>query len=110
MKNGLDFRLSGRKRGIRQFDWLNFRFLGSGGLPYYITEKEAVSSGSDRSRKNDIYFVSVGKSDRRGAGRKDFLPDGKNNYKNCCGTGVSDTGRTRSADESDYAYCERKDM
>ena len=27
MKNGLDFRLSGRKRGIRQFDWLNFRFL-----------------------------------------------------------------------------------
>ena len=25
-------------------------------------------------------------------------------------TGVSDTGRTRSADESDYAYCERKDM
>ena len=46
----------------------------------------------------------------RGAGRKDFLPDGKNNYKNCCGTGVSDTGRTRSADESDYAYCERKDM
>ena len=79
MKNGLDFRLSGRKRGIRQFDWLNFRFLTGKGkerwqrrLPYYITEKEAVSSGSDRSRKNDIYFVSVGKSDRRGAGRKDF--------------------------------------
>lgn len=72
------------------------REVAAAGLPYYITEKEAVSSGSDRSRKNDIYFVSVGKSDRRGAGRKDFLPDGKNNYKNCCGTGVSDTGRTRS--------------
>lgn len=26
-KWGTDFRLSGRKRGIRQFDWLNFRFL-----------------------------------------------------------------------------------
>ena len=53
-------------------------------------------------------FPSV-KAIGEGLGER-FLPDGKNNYKNCCGTGVSDTGRTRSADESDYAYCERKDM
>ena len=114
MKNGLDFRLSGRKRGIRQFDWLNFRFLTGKGKERWQRRFTVLYYGKRScffrlrpESENDIYFVSVGKAIGEGW-EKRFLPDGKNNYKNCCGTGVSDTGRTRSADESDYAYCERK--
>ena len=54
-------------------------------------------------------FPSV-KAIGEGLGEKIFYLTAKTITKNCCGTGVSDTGRTRSADESDYAYCERKDM
>ena len=78
-ENGLDFRLSGRKRGIRQFDWLNFRFLkgrakrgGSGGLPTILRKKKLfLQAPTGVGKTISTLFPSV-KAIGEGLGEKIF--------------------------------------
>ena len=54
-------------------------------------------------------FPSV-KAIGEGLGEKIFYLTAKTITRTVAEQAFANTGRTRSADESDYAYCERKDM